>query len=102
MRCCLEILKHYAKVADPDCESPCEEGEQKYHRLDAFKIKVMDACGHDTADMCGAIERARAAIQDLHHTSELFTKQFDENPSPFVTAAADEAKRVQYEIMNYL
>ena len=70
--------------------------------MDFFKIKGLDACGHDTADLCGAIELEQAAIQDLLHTSELFTKQFDENPFPFVTAAADEAKRVQYEIKNYL
>jgi hypothetical protein len=51
---------------------------ERYTRYANF----LEACGHDTRDLLGAVERLRAAAQELREAGEFCSNQFDHNPFP--------------------
>jgi hypothetical protein len=46
----------------------------------------LDACGHDTHELAAAIERTRAAVQDLMHVNDWMSEKFEKDPFPFTKA----------------
>ena len=81
------ILMEYSKFVNFGQErewcifkSPLDQ----YERHSAF----LDACGHDTHELAGAIERTKAAVQELKHCNEWMNEQFKKDPFPFTKAGA--------------
>jgi hypothetical protein len=58
---------------------------ERYTRYADF----LEACGHDTRDLLGAVERLRAAAQELRHCGEYYSNQFDQTPFPVTGVAAE-------------
>ena len=52
----------------------------------------LDACGHDTHELAAAIERTRAAAQDLRHVNNWMSEKFEMDPFPFTKAGTSEVK----------
>jgi hypothetical protein len=85
------ILMEYEKFNNfgPDREwcifkAPLDQ----YERHSTF----LDACGHDTHELVGAIARMRAAVQELKQVNESMNEQFKKDPFPFAKVAASEVK----------
>jgi hypothetical protein len=93
-----EVLKEEGKLLDPLYMYREFNGEPKVPELDWSEIRMvrytryanfLEACGHDTRDLLGAVERLRAAAQELRHCSEYCSNQFDQTPFPVTGVAAE-------------
>ena len=81
-----EVLKHEGKLLNPNYLWPSEIPiMERYARYADF----LEACGHDTRDLLGAVERLRAAAQELRHCGEYYSNQFDQTPFPVTGVAAE-------------
>ena len=57
----------------------------------------LDACGHDTHELEGAIARTKAAVQELKHCNEWMSEKFKKDPFPFTKAGT-----AQHQLGDYL
>jgi hypothetical protein len=81
-----EVLKHEGKLLNPSYLWPSEIPIMEcYARYADF----LEACGHDTRDLLGAVERLLAAAQELRHCGEYYSNQFDQTPFPVTGVAAE-------------
>ena len=79
-----EILKRQCWYANPMCTdlygTRFNDLMNNFDKYQAF----LDACGHDTHELAGAVARTKAAIQELKHVNERMTDQFKQDPFPFM------------------
>ena len=81
------FLKQEGKLLNPNYLGPGEADETRafdwwQHEVGRHKryADFLAACGHDTRDLLGAVERLRAAAQDLREVVDYYSKQFEEEP----------------------
>ena len=92
-----EILKTQCWYANPlGCDMYGRRFNDAMHNFDKYKA-FLDACGHDTQELAGAIARTKAAIQELKCVNESMTETFKKDPFPFTKVASDEARDVVNE-----
>jgi hypothetical protein len=81
-----EVLKYEGKLLNPNNMWPSEiPVMERYTRYANF----LKACGHDTLDLLGIVERLRAAAQELREAGEFYSNQFDHNPFPDTDVAVE-------------
>jgi hypothetical protein len=87
-----EILKKECWYANPmGCDVYNTRFKDVMHNFDKYKA-FLDACGHDTQELAGAIAGSKAAIQELKRVNESMTETFKKDPFPFTKVASDEAR----------
>ena len=96
-----EILKKQCWYANPMgcCDVYGTRFQDIMNNFEKYK-DFLDACGHDTQELAGAIAGTKAAIQELKRVNESMTETFKKDPFPFTKAASDvvnEQAEAEYE-----
>lgn len=95
-----EILKKECWYANPmGCDVYNTRFKDVMHNFDKYKA-FLDACGHDTQELAGAIAGSKAAILELKRVNESMTETFKKDPFPFTKAASgvvNEQAEAEYE-----
>ena len=95
-----EILKKQCWYSNPMC---CDEYGTRFKDVMSNFEKYKDflnACGHDTQELAGAIGGTEAAMQELKRVNESMTETFKKDPFPFTKAASgvvNERAEAEYE-----
>ena len=94
-----EFLKDMGRLLDPNRFAASEEGGPQARVFDWAEHEVgrhqryadfLAACGHDTRDLLGAVERLRAAAQELREVGEFYSRGFAEEPFRVLPSTFDE------------
>ena len=82
------ILLHQARIANPLQDWERDGFSEQLHRYERYS-SFLDACGHNTRELAGAIAGVKAAVEELRRAQGVAVQNFDRSPFPFADGATE-------------
>jgi hypothetical protein len=82
------ILLHQARIANPLQDWERDGLSEQLHRYERYS-SFLDACGHNTQELAGAIAGVKMAIEELRRAQEAAVLNFDRCPFPFANGTTE-------------
>lgn len=90
------VLMYQAQLAYPVQTWERDGFKEQLNRYERYS-SFLDACGHDTKDLAGAMAGVNTAVEELRRVCALAGQRFDQEPFPFAAVTVDEAMRAAFE-----